>query len=236
MTEFVCLRDAYLKELETVVKEVREGCFILLEKTVFYAQGGGQPFDVGSIFRGSEEFKVVSVRKGEGGAMHQVERPGLNPGDPVRCVVDWKRRYRLMRMHTASHLLAALLNKELGVKITGNQLDVEKSRIDFNLDVFDRKQIEGFFVRANIVVERDALVKVYALPKREALKIPDVIKLAGAFPPEVEELRIVEIEGVDIQADGGTHVKNLREVGKLIFLSAENKGKSNRRIYFNLDP
>jgi len=139
-----------------------------------------------------------------------------------------------MRSHTAAHVVASLLNQGTGALITGNQLNVDHIRFDFNLEKFDRQVLETYLEKANRLFGTDVPVKWYELPRGEAMKIPGVVKMAGAFPPDLPSLRIVEIVGVDKQADGGTHVKNLREVGQVALLKTENKGKSNRRIYFKL--
>ena len=141
-----------------------------------------------------------------------------------------------MRMHTAAHVLGSMMFNELGAKITGNQLEVDKTRFDFNLEEFDRVKFDAAVAKANEALSRAVELKTYSLPREEAMKIPGVVKLAGALPPSISELRIVEIPGVDIQADGGTHVRNLSEAGRIEILKLENKGKENRRIYFTLMP
>ena len=140
----------------------------------------------------------------------------------------------MMRMHTAGHLLSALFYTRANCLITGNQIDVDRSRMDFNLESFDRSQIESLVDESNDLVGRDAPVKTYFLPREEALKMPELVKLAYAAPPAENQLRIVEIEGVDRQADGGLHVARLKEIGKISLLKLENKGKSNRRLYYDV--
>jgi len=235
MEEALYLEDSYLKEFEAEVKEVNQGKFVVLDRTAFYPNGGGQPFDTGTIAKGSEEFRVIYVGKFSGQICHQVDREGLEPGDRVRCTIDWQRRYALMRHHTAAHILSGVFHNESGAKITGNQLDVAKGRIDFDLENFDREKILEYFEKANEIVKKDLPVKVYFMPREEALKMPEMVKLANILPPAIETLRIVEIVGFDRQADGGTHVKSTKEVGKIVFLKAENKGKSNRRVYFSVE-
>lgn len=139
-----------------------------------------------------------------------------------------------MRSHTAAHVLAALLNKGTGALITGNQLEEDHVRFDFNLAKFDRAVLEEYLSNANELFGKDITVKWYELPREEAMKIPSVVKMANAFPPNLPTLRIVEVVGVDRQADGGTHVRNLREIGHVELIKTENKGKNNRRIYFKL--
>ena len=165
---------------------------------------------------------------------HEVDHTGLKEGDSVHCSLNWERRYRLMRSHTAAHVFASLLCTGAGVLVTGNQLEEDKIRFDFSLEKFDRGTLEEYIEKANELFKKDIPVEWYELPRDEALKIPGLIKMAEAFPPNIPSLRVVEIVGVDKQADGGTHVRNLKEVGKIKLLKTENKGKSNRRIYFTL--
>ncbi|MHA2334924.1 MAG: alanine--tRNA ligase-related protein [Candidatus Hodarchaeales archaeon] len=287
MSEALYLEDSYLKECDAVVQSVKDEKFVVLDQTIFYPRGGGQPSDTGKIVLpdGPEssvpvaEFPVVFVGKFEGKISHEIDTSGqetgpierrivqwsieakasignrkLAPGDSVRCVLDWDRRYKLMRMHTAAHVLAATMNKELGVLITGNQLGEEKTRFDFNMsrsekndrehardrnvgrgmEEFDREKFNEIVKKANELLKQDLELKIYNLPREEAFKIPGIVKLAGALPPSIKELRIVEIPGIDLQADAGTHVKNLNEVGQIELLKCDNKGKNNRRIYFTL--
>ena len=165
---------------------------------------------------------------------HEVSKPGLAPGDHVLGRINWDRRYKFMRMHTAAHLLISIFNRESNVVITGNQIDEDKTRIDFNMENFDRDKIVEYMETVNETIKQDLPVKMYYLPRQEAMKIPGVVKLAGALPPDVHTLRIVEIPGIDVQADGGTHVRSLKEIGAIDFLKAENKGKDNRRVYYTV--
>lgn len=234
MTRTLYLEDSYLRECDATIQSVSQDKYVVLDKTIFYPKGGGQPWDTGLILRGSETFPVVYVGKFSGEISHEVAAPGLQPGDKVRCNLDWDRRYKLMRSHTAAHLLTAILCQETGALITGNALDVDRSRFDFNLEQFDRAVFLQYIEKANELLRQDIPVKTYDLPREEAMKIPGVVKMAAAFPPDIPRLRIVEIGDLDRQADGGTHVKNLREVGQIEFLKAENKGHNNRRVYFRL--
>jgi len=235
MNKTLFLNDSYLKEFPATVISVKDGKYVTLDQTIFYPKGGGQPYDTGKIVRGTEVFSVVSVGKFSGEISHEVDNVGLQPGDKVQCSLNWERRYKLMRSHTAAHVLAALLNKGTGALITGNQLEEDHVRFDFNIEEFDRALLEEYLAKANQLFGTDVPVKWYELPREEAMKIPGVVKMAAAFPPELPTLRIVEIVGVDKQADGGTHVKNLREIGKVELVKTENKGKNNRRIYFKLN-
>lgn len=229
------MQDSYLKEFEATVESVKDDKYIVLNKTAFYPSGGGQPNDTGLIICNDENYPVVYAGKFSGQISHEVSKPGLEPGDKVIGRIDWDRRYKLMRMHTAAHIIDAILYREAGALCTGNQLGVDKSRIDFSLDVLDRDKIQQYIDMANEWVKKAIDVKIYFLPREEALKIPGVVKLASVMPPEVEELRIVEIPGIDLQADGGTQVKNTSEIGQISLVSVENKGKNNRRMYYTID-
>jgi Ser-tRNA(Ala) deacylase AlaX len=230
------LEDSYLSEWDTDIVSVKDGKYVVLKDTAFYPKGGGVHHDTGKISRDGETFQVVYTGKFSGQISHEVDKPGLEPGDRVHCELDWDRRYRLMRSHTAAHTLISILCGETGALVTGNDVGPERTRFDFNLEEYDRETFLTFIGRANELFQRDIPVKAYELPREEAMEIPGVVKLAAALPPDVEKLRIVEIEGVDKQADGGCHVRNLNEIGEIEFLKAENKGKNNRRVYFELLP
>jgi Ser-tRNA(Ala) deacylase AlaX len=235
MTNALFLVDSYLKETSATVVSVKDGKYVTLDQTIFYAKGGGQPNDTGKIIRGPDIFNVVYVGKFSGEISHEVDREGLQAGDNVSCVLNWERRYKLMRSHTAAHVLTAVLNKGTGALITGNQLEEDHVRFDFSLEKFDKTLLEEYLAKANELFTKDIVVSWYELPREEALKIPGIVKMAEAFPPDLPVLRIVEILGLDRQADGGTHVRNLKEIGKVELLKTENKGKNNRRIYFRLN-
>src|SRR3989344_9127228 len=142
MQSALYMNDSYLKEFEAVVESVKDDKFVVLDKTAFYPTGGGQPHDTGMMVCNGEEYPVVFVGKFSGQISHEVSKAGLKQGDKVTGRINWERRYKLMRMHTAAHLLSAIFHSKLGALITGNQKDVEKSRMDFDLENFDREKIE----------------------------------------------------------------------------------------------
>jgi misacylated tRNA(Ala) deacylase len=234
MSTALYLQDSYLKECDATIISVNNGKYVVLDQTIFYPKGGGQPWDTGTLISQGHDYKVLYVGKFNGAISHEVDQPGLKTGDSVHCTLDWQRRYKLMRSHTAAHTLATILVKETGALITGNQLEEDKVRFDFNLETFNRETFKGYIAQANKLFKQDIPVTWYEVPKEEAMKIPGVVKLAKALPPNIPMLRIVEIEGLDKQADAGTHVKNLKEIGAIEMIKAENKGKNNRRIYFKL--
>ena len=254
MESALYLNDSYLKTCTAKVSSVKDNKYVVLDQTVFYPRGGGQPWDTGKIVKDGQEFPVVAVVKVEGSISHEVSQPnpeagagaaaiparigeaGLHIGDEVECLIDWERRYKLMRMHTAGHILSAIMYKKQGILITGNQLDTDKTRFDFSMENFDKGAFQSLVDEANAQIARNLEVSVSFLPREEAMKVEGAVKLAAALPPEIRELRMVRIGDVDYQADGGTHVKNTSEIGKITFLGAENKGKSNRRIYYGLEP
>ncbi|MEM0010765.1 MAG: alanyl-tRNA editing protein AlaXM [Candidatus Bathyarchaeia archaeon] len=236
MTKALYLEDSYLKECEARVLKVIDGRKVVLDQTIFYPGGGGQPHDTGKLVRGNDTFNVTFVTKIGSEIIHEVDRDGLQIEDRVRCIINWDRRYRLMRSHTAAHVFASLVCNETGALVTGNQIEEDKVRFDFSLERLDREMIVKCMERANDLFRKDIEVRWYELPREEALKIPGVVKMVRAFPPDIPMLRIVEVVGVDRQADGGTHVRNLREVGQIRLLKFESKGRMNKRVYFAIEP
>ena len=235
MTEKLFLDDSYLKEFEATIVSVNEK-YIILDRTAFYCKSGGQANDIGTLTRlkDNKEFQVVFVAKINDDVSHEVNEEGLQVGDKVIGKIDWERRYKLMRLHTAAHILDAVFHEDNGILVTGNELNPEKSRIDFNLKEFTRDKMQSYIDKANEIISKNLQVKNYDLKKEEAMKIPGIIKLAKAAPPDLPVLRITEIENLDIQADAGTHVKSLKEIGKIILLDIENKGKERKRVYFDV--
>ncbi len=235
MPKLLYLDDSYLREFEAVVVAL-DGANVFLDQTAFYPESGGQPHDTGTLTRivDSGVFQVADVRKISGDIAHVVGQ-GLKSGDRVIGVIDWGRRYKLMRMHSAAHVLSAVFHQNANALIAGNQLGFDMSRIDFSLENFDRGKIDSYFQEANGVIAKNLKVRVGYMPRSEAEKDSSLFKLAKELPSSIKELRIVEIVGFDRQADGGTHIKQTSEIGRIKFLKAENKGKSNRRVYFQLE-
>lgn len=227
------LDDSYLWSFSATVVQALENRAIL-DKTAFYPQSGGQPADTGILENGSEIFQVVGAEREENGIVHILDRPGLKPGDKVSGKIDGDRRYRFMRSHTACHILSAVIFQETGAKITGNQIEQSRSRVDFSLESFDKARMMEYVEKANQIVAERRPVSTVIVSREEALAIPDLVRLATTVPDR-DMIRVVEIEGVDRQACGGTHVKNTGEVGRIKMIKAENKGKANRRVYFSLE-
>ncbi len=236
-TRLLYQEDSYLREFRARVLGFAEG-MVVLDSTAFHpGPHGGLDTDKGYLVRGGDRFEVLEARMMPGGVVgHRVSGEGLRPGDEVVGVIDWGRRYRMMRLHTFSHILAAILYERYGVLVTGGHITPEYARDDFSLERSDWKEVLADAVEeANRVAGRCIEVKVYWLPRDEALKIPGLVKLAGRLPPDVEKLRIVEIPGVDIQADGGPHVRNTCEIGKVRILRMESRGRKRKRLYYALE-
>jgi Ser-tRNA(Ala) deacylase AlaX len=232
MTERLFWQDAYLREFDAKVESVDENG-VRLDRTAFNPRGGGLVSDVGKL-DGADVTEVVKRDE----EIYHVLGSGTTPrpGDPVHGVIDWEKRHRVMRMHTTAHILSAVVNRETGALITGNQIAPVESRIDFSLEAFDREKFGGYVKMANDAAATGAQVRSFFMKREEALRTPGFVKLAHALPPDVEELRIVQIGEIDTQADGGVHVKNTTEIGEIVVNRIENKGKSNRRLYFSLRP
>ena len=234
MTELLCLNDSYIREFSAKITAI-EGKAISPDKTAFYPQGGGQPADKGGIFCNGKEFQVLSVKKSGQNVMHELDSvDGLKVGGEVQGKLDWDRRYRLMRFHTSAHILAAVIFRETGKLITGNQLDETYSRMDFNVEEYSQEFLKGIEEKANAEIAKNHEISISVMPREEALKVPELVRLKDIMPPAISMWRIVKIGNLDIQADGGTHVKNTSEIGKIRITKTENKGKSNRRIYWEL--
>jgi Ser-tRNA(Ala) deacylase AlaX len=235
MSERLYQRDSYLRAFDARVTAVRpEG--VVLDRTAFFPSGGGVLGDEGTLTEpDGQGYGVVETVDEDEGVLHRLGRPGLAAGDAVRGEVDWARRYRLMRYHTATHVLTGIMFKDYRVRVTGNQLTPEKARVDFAFEQFDREVLEEGFRRSNALVEQDLPVQVSFVPAAEAKARPELFKLETVFRHDLPELRLVDIVGFDVQADGGCHVASLVEIGRLVLTKCENKGKANRRVYFVLE-
>ena len=230
MTRKLFWEDAYAKEFTAEVLRI-EGSSVVLDQTCFNPRSGGLTSDLGTI----DGVQLTEVTKLGDDILHAFSSPpGIGVGQTVRGVLDWERRHRIMKMHTATHILSNVVNTETSALITGNSVAPDESKVDFSLEDFDRGKMEEYVGKVNEVIGRDLVVRTYFLKREEALSLPRMVKLAKATPPDVAELRIVEIGDFDRQADGGVHVARTSEIGRIRFLRADNKGKVNRRIYFSL--
>jgi misacylated tRNA(Ala) deacylase len=235
-TRQLYLYDSYRKEFEAKIQRV-DGNEVVLDQTIFHPLTGGVAFDTGYLqSEGAKHVVIrVEINRETKEITHVVDdATGLKTGDAVKGAITWERRYRLMRLHTAAHLIAAVMYRDYDARITGGQVDPDQAKLDFNLPRTDREIFEDAVVKANMEVQKKTQLKIYFLNRDEALKIPGVVKLAERMPPDVKDLRIVEIPGIDLQADGGPHVNNTAEIGEISLVKIENKGKTQRRVYFTV--
>lgn len=238
VTELLFQKDSYLRRFEAVVTNLtKDG--VILDKTAFHPTSGGVANDVGWLYFGEKKYEVrdVIIDKSSGEVIHILDSvEGLKPGSSVIGELDWDRRYRLMRLHTAAHILSAVMYSRYGSLVTGGSVEPDKAKEDYDIQGDEKEIFSKAVEEVNEIIKRNIEVKIYWLNREEAMKIPGIVKLAARMPPNIEVLRIVEIPGVDIQADGGPHVKNTAEIGRLLLLKVENKGKKRKRIYYTVEP
>jgi misacylated tRNA(Ala) deacylase len=218
MTELLYLSDPYIQRFEaTIVDHI--GGAVVLDKTAFYPGGGGQPSDQGQLFADEGLWQVIKVKRIGGEIGHYLDGESPSVGTQVVGQLDWPRRYNLMRIHTALHILCGVIWRDYKSSVTGGNMEPLNGRMDFEFETM-----------------RQELVLVRTLPREEAFQIPDLIRTKINLLPEgIKEVRTVEIVGLDLQADGGTHVANTREVGNIRVVDYKSKGKINKRIYIELD-
>jgi len=235
MVRALYMDDSYLRSWKTKISSVSDDKFVVLEQTAFYPKGGGQPWDEGFIIKNDEKFKVVYVGKFSGKISHEVDKSGLQKGDEVSCELDWNRRYTYMRYHTASHLISNILYRRTNAKITGNQIEMDKTRMDFSMVDYSPEKLKAYVDEANEIIDKNLPIIVEYMSRKDVLEKPELARLAVGLPENIKELRIVKIGDIDKQVDGGTHVKHLQEIGKIKVTKTVNKGKNNRRMYFILE-
>ncbi len=235
MTELLCLTDSYLREFEATIMEV-EGNRGVLDRTAFYPQGGGQPSDVGVLLDDQGQiYRVLKVSK-KGKVFHKLDREPPPAGTRVYGEIDWEHRYRLMRTHTALHILCGVIFRDYGASVTGGNMEPLRARMDFELEHMSADFAQEVKEKINREVEAGRPVKVSVLPREEAFQIPDLIRTKINLLPEgIKEVRVVEIEGLDMQADGGTHVADTKEVGHIRVVGHESKGRINKRLRIALE-
>jgi misacylated tRNA(Ala) deacylase len=234
MTEILYLDDSYVREFEAQVSEQLEGA-VVLNRTAFYPGGGGQPSDVGTLSAGDNVWQVSKVKRLGGKVAHFIDGDLPAQGASVVGQLDWKRRYSLMRTHTAMHVLCGVIWRDYQSSVTGGNMEPLKGRMDFEFETMRQElvaEIEGT-INEEVAAARDVVVRV--LPREEAFQIPDLIRTKINLLPEgIKEVRTVEIVGLDLQADGGTHVANTSEVGHIRVTNYKSKGRINKRIYVEL--
>ena len=228
MSENLCYTEAYMRSIEARVIAVdAEARTVVLDRTVFYPGGGGQPADRGWLRAADgRTWGVASAKKAGDDIAHVVDGDGElpAPGDALTAEIEWERRYALMRTHTALHTLCGVVWRDYGAQVTGGNMEPGGGRMDFEFESMN----------GELAAERDVRVKI--LPRDEAFAIPDLIRTKiNLLPPGITEIRTIEIVGLDLQADGGTHVANTREVGSIRVAGYESKGRINKRIRIVLE-
>lgn len=237
MTEQLFQIDATVREFDARVVAVDEASqSIMLDRTAFYPGGGGQPNDLGQVRVGGVSLAVTSVRRAGADIAHVLDGALPVPGTPIHGVLDWPRRHALMRTHSALHVLCGVIWRDHGAQVTGGNMEPLRGRLDFELEGLSSELVADIETRINAEVQaaRDVVVRI--LPRAEAEAIPDLIRTKiNLLPPGLTEIRTVELVGLDLQADGGTHVANTREIGRIRIADYRSKGRLNKRIVLELE-
>jgi misacylated tRNA(Ala) deacylase len=239
MTELLYQTDSYLQRFEArVVALDEEGQGIALDRSAFYPGGGGQPADSGTLTVNGVQYVVKRAKKAGDLVFHYVEGEEPLPiaGTIVHGQIDWERRYQLMRTHTAMHVLCGVIFRDYGASVTGGDMDPLEGRMDFEFETMQRELVDRIQEAINQEVLAAREVRVAILPREQAFQIPDLIRTKINLLPEgIQQVRVVEIVGLDLQADGGTHVHNTAEVGSIRVKDYKSKGKINKRIYITVE-
>lgn len=233
MTDLLYQTDGYLKEFEAVVTaSFPDEKAVALDRSAFYPGGGGQPNDVGKL----AGLNVVKVKKAGDDVLHFLDGDLPAVGAVVRGMIDWDRRYQLMRTHTAMHILCGTVFRDYGALVTGGDMEPLKGRMDFEFERLQKELVSVIETAVNLEIQAGRAVKVQILPRDKAFQIPDLIRTKINLLPEgIQQVRTVEIVGLDLQADGGTHVENTSEVGHIRIVDYKSKGAANKRIYVEID-
>jgi misacylated tRNA(Ala) deacylase len=235
-TELLYALDAYLREFDAIVVGLSPDGWVVLDRTAFYPSGGGQPHDTGTLSWQDGTAGVLEVRKQEGLVLHRIEGDQPSVGTRVHGQIDWERRYALMRHHTALHAMSGVIYQLYGSTVTGGQMYPDRARMDFEMPDLSAERLQAIEARTNELLAEGRPVSVQILPRSQAFEIPDLIRTKVNLLPEgIEQVRVVNIEGIDQQADGGTHVANTQEVGHVRIAKSENKGKGNKRVEIVLE-
>lgn len=239
MTDKLYLNDSYNKETRAVVTQI-DGNVVRFSSTVLYPTGGGQPSDTGTAFFGDSEYRITEVRKNGEEVDHVFEvAPSLSPGDEVKLVLDWEKRYAHMKYHTAIHVIdAAVHNMDRPeIIITGSQISDDHARVDFDFEKLDQDSARSIIEAANKILAGEAPVNIKEMTRDEALSIPGLARTEPGrrLIMSLDLVRVIEIEGIDQQADGGTHVANTSEVGRIVLNRIQSKGRRNKRMEIRLE-
>jgi len=239
MTELLYQTDSYLQEFEAnVLSILADERAIILDRTAFYPGGGGQPCDFGSLTVGGVIYPVQKVKKLADDVLHFLGGNDSLPsaGSASRGTLDWARRHKLMRTHTAMHVLCGTVFRDYGALVTGGDMEPLKGRMDFEFATMRGELVREIEAAVNKEVAEAREIRVKILPREEAFQIPDLIRTKINLLPEgIAQVRTVEIVGLDLQADGGTHVRNTNEVGKIRIADYKSKGAINKRIYIEIE-
>lgn len=234
-TQLLFQSDSYLRTFDATVIAAN-GAEVALDATAFYVGGGGQPCDIGTLSDGARTWPVVKVRREGALVWHEVQGTPPAVGVRVRGEIDWPRRYALMRTHTALHILCGVVWRDYGAKVTGGNMEPLKGRMDFEFETMRAELVREIEERVNLEVQAAHAVRVHFLPREEADRHPDLIRTkVNLLPPDITTVRVVEIEGLDMQADGGTHLANTREVGHIRVVDYHSKGRINKRIMIEVE-
>jgi misacylated tRNA(Ala) deacylase len=235
VTEQIAATDAYARTCDAVVTDVRADG-VVLDRTVFYARGGGQPGDTGVLRWDRGETRVTDATKDGDDILHAVDGEPPAAGARVSAEIDWDRRHTLMRTHTALHALSGIVFRDYGAKVTGGNMEPGAARMDFELDTITPEFAREVESKLNAALAEDHPVRVSFVPRAEALADADLIRTkVNLIPEAVDPIRVIDIEGLDKQADGGTHVRSTAEVGRVRVAKTENKGKGFKRMRIELD-
>lgn len=235
MTEALYHQDSYIQSFEATVTKALDG-LVALDRTAFYPGGGGQPYDLGTLSVGGQTWQVTKVGRQEGSIVHHVEGDAPEAGAVVTGVIDWERRHNLMRTHTALHVLCGVIWRDFGAQVTGGDMQPLAARMDFELEHMSATFAEEVEELVNKEVAAGLPITTRILPREEAMAIPDLIRTKiNLLPPGIQEVRVVEIAGLDLQADGGTHVANTRDVGRIRVVGHESKGRINKRLRIRVE-
>lgn len=228
-------RDAFCARFRATVLAA-DGEAVRLEDSAFYPGGGGQPRDHGTLSDGERRWSLTGARHDAGGVWYELDGPAPAAGTAVECELDWARRYALMRTHTALHILSAVVFRDHGAKVTGASMEPLRGRMDFELEGLTGELVRAIEARCNEEVAAARATRVAFLPREEADADPDLIRSkVSLLPPQIRIVRVVAIEGLDLQADGGTHVADTSAVGRISLPSYKSKGRINKRIEIALD-
>ena len=235
MTELLFHTESYLKEFDATVTDVVERG-VVLNRTAFYTGGGGQPSDIGKLISNGQEYQVTGIKRDGGKLVHQIAGDLPGAGSQVTGQIDWDRRYLLMRTHTALHILCGVVWRDYGAQVTGGDMKPGEGRMDFEFESFSAEFVGELEAKVNAEVAEDRDISVNNLSREEADQVPDLIRTKiNLLPPNIQEIRTIDIHGLDLQADGGTHVANTREVGVIKVVGHESKGRINKRIRIALE-